>query len=63
MLDTPHLALALTKDCFHVNLDAPSFEAALALEDRNQVILSRTSDFHEGVDAFIAKRRPTFNGL
>lgn len=29
MFATP-LALALTKDCFNVNLDAPSLEAALA---------------------------------
>ncbi len=62
MLNTPPLALSLTKDCFHTNLDAPSFEAALALEDRNQVLLSRTDDFREGVDAFTAKRSPMYKG-
>ena len=62
MLKPPPLALSLTKDCFHTNLDAPSFEAALALEDRNQVLLSRTKDFAEGVDAFTSKRSPAFRG-
>ena len=62
MLNTPPLALSLTKDCFHTNLDAPSFEAALALEDRNQVLLSRTANFREGVDAFMAKRPPVYTG-
>ena len=63
MLATAPLALALTKDCLNVNLDAPSFEAALALEDRNQALLSRTRDFHEGVEAFTAKRPPRYRGV
>ncbi len=62
MLATAPLGLALTKDCFNVNLDAPSFEAALALEDRNQVLLGQTADFQEGLDAFAAKRRPAYKG-
>ena len=62
MLATAPLGLALTKECFNVNLDAPSFEAALALEDRNQALLSRTQDFREGIEAFVARRAPRYKG-
>ena len=62
MLATAPLGLALTKEVLNINLDAPSFEAALALEDRNQVLLSQTRDFQEGAAAFREKRRPRFEG-
>jgi enoyl-CoA hydratase/carnithine racemase len=63
MLGTAPLGLRLTKQVFNANIDAPSFEAALALEDRNQVILGRTADFREGVAAFRAKRLPVYVGV
>lgn len=62
MLATAPLGLRMTKQCFNANLDAPSFEAAIALEDRNQVILGRTADFREGVTAFREKRTPVYTG-
>jgi enoyl-CoA hydratase/carnithine racemase len=62
MLATAPLGLALTKEVLNANLDAPSFEAALALEDRNQVLLSQTNDFREGAAAFREKRKPRFEG-
>ena len=62
MLATAPLSLGFTKECFNVNLDAPSLEAALALEDRNQVMLGRTADFREGVAAFREKRVPVYQG-
>lgn len=62
MLATAPLGLALTKEVLNTNLDAPSFEAALALEDRNQVLLSQTRDFREGAAAFREKRTPRFEG-
>jgi enoyl-CoA hydratase len=60
MLRNSPLALRLTKECLAVNLDAGSLEAAIALEDRNQVIAAASRDFREGVAAFLAKRDPQF---
>jgi enoyl-CoA hydratase/carnithine racemase len=62
MLATAPMGLALTKDVINVNLDAPGLEAAMALEDRNQVMLSQSMDFREGVAAFREKRAPKFTG-
>jgi enoyl-CoA hydratase/carnithine racemase len=62
MLATAPLGLALTKEVLNANLDAPGFEAALALEDRNQALLAQTRDFGEGAAAFREKRPPRFDG-
>jgi enoyl-CoA hydratase/carnithine racemase len=62
MLATAPMGLALTKEVVNVNLDAPGLEAAMALEDRNQVMLSQSADFREGAAAFREKRAPIFTG-
>lgn len=62
MLATAPMGLALTKEVINVNLDAPGLEAAMALEDRNQVMLSQSADFREGAAAFREKRPPIFTG-
>ena len=62
MLATAPLGLARTPEVLNINIDAPGFEAALALEDRNQVLLSQTRDFREGAAAFREKRPPRFEG-
>lgn len=62
MLATAPLGLALTKEVLNANIDAPGFEAALALEDRSQVLLSQTEDFKEGARAFREKRPPNYQG-
>jgi enoyl-CoA hydratase len=41
-------------------MDAPSIEAAIAIENRNQVLASRTADMGEAVAAFLGKRDPKF---
>lgn len=54
--------MRLTKQVLHANVDAPALSAALALENRNQVLASRTSDMAEALSAFREKRTPRFTG-
>lgn len=61
MLGTAPMALRLTKDLLNYNLDAPSLEAAIALEDRNQVLLGQTYNFAHGVDSFRRKQTPSYD--
>jgi enoyl-CoA hydratase/carnithine racemase len=32
----------------------------IAMEDRNQVLCSRSEDFNEGIGAFLEKRKPVY---
>ncbi len=45
MLDKTEFGLRLTKEAMNTNLNAPSLEAAVELENRNQVILIFSPDF------------------
>jgi enoyl-CoA hydratase len=56
------LGVRLTKQVVQVNVDAPSLEAALELENRNQVLTSRTRDMAEALQAFREKRAPVYVG-
>jgi enoyl-CoA hydratase len=60
MLRNSPLALRLTKDCLKASIDAGSLEAAIAMEDRNQVLAAGSADFREGIAAFLEKRDPVF---
>jgi enoyl-CoA hydratase/carnithine racemase len=40
--------------------DAGSIEAVIAMEDRNQVLCSRSEEFSEGIQAFLEKRKPVY---
>ena len=60
MLRNSPLGLRLTKECLNAALDAGSLEQVIAMEDRNQILCSRTNDFREGILAFLQKRAPTF---
>lgn len=60
MLMTSPMGLRLTKDALNRNIDAPGFEAALAIEDRQQVLLGQTEDFREATRAFTEKRAPEY---
>jgi enoyl-CoA hydratase/carnithine racemase len=55
-------ALRLTKDVLNANLDANGLEAAMALEDRNQILAAQTNDAQEAMAAFLEKRPPQFTG-
>ena len=59
--NTP-FGVGLTKQVLAVNVDAPSLEAALELENRNQVLATRTRDMFEALTAFREKREPRFTG-
>ena len=52
MLDKTTLGLRLTKETISQNLNAPSLEAAIELENRNQSILCLTPEFFEAVVKF-----------
>ncbi|MGB3811267.1 MAG: enoyl-CoA hydratase/isomerase family protein [Parvibaculum sp.] len=60
MLTTSPLGLRLTKECLNMSVDAGSLEAAIAMEDRNQILAAQTNDFREGIAAFLQKRKPAF---
>ena len=52
----------MTKQVLQMNVDAPSLDAAIALENRNQVLAFQTDDMREAFDAFREKRDPRFSG-
>ena len=60
MLRTSPLGLRLSKEALNMNIDAGGLEAAIALEDRNQILAAQTSDMKEGLSAFFEKRMPDF---
>jgi enoyl-CoA hydratase/carnithine racemase len=60
MLTRSPLGLRLTKEALNNNVDAGSLEAALDLENRNQVLSAQAQDAMEGVIAFFEKRRPKY---
>jgi enoyl-CoA hydratase len=50
----------MTKQVLHRNVDAPSIEAAIELENRTQVLSIQTEDVREALGAFQEKREPQF---
>ena len=62
MLLASPMGLRPTKEGLNVTIDATGLEAAIAIENRNQVLCSRTADAKEGMRAFIEKRAPVYQG-
>lgn len=60
MARTAPMGLRLTKQALNALIDAPSLDAALMMEDRQQVILLETGDHQEAVAAFREKRAPAY---
>jgi enoyl-CoA hydratase/carnithine racemase len=60
MLRTTPIGLRLTKEGINQNLDAPSLESAMAMEDRQQTLAALTEDCREAQKAFFEKREPVF---
>jgi enoyl-CoA hydratase/carnithine racemase len=55
-------AVRMTKQVLASNVDAPSLRAAVELENRTQILCTRTDDFVEALAAFQEKRDPQFTG-
>jgi hypothetical protein len=45
-----------------MSVDAGSIEAVVAMEDRNQVLCSRSEDFHEGIRPFSKSESLSISG-
>jgi len=52
--------IRMTKQVLHRNVDAPSLDAAIDLENRTQALAARTVDATEALDAFLARRAPRY---
>ncbi|MBT7891870.1 MAG: enoyl-CoA hydratase/isomerase family protein, partial [Deltaproteobacteria bacterium] len=52
MVEKTPLGLRLTKETIRQNLDAPSLENAIEIENRNQSILCTAPEFFEAVTRF-----------
>ncbi len=61
LLHATPLGLRLTKEALNHAIDAQSLEAAIAMEDRNQVLCAQGEDFREGISAFLEKREPDYS--
>lgn len=61
MLRATPLGLRLTKDALNHTVDAQGLEAAMAIEDRNQILTAQDPNFREGIAAFMEKRKPNYD--
>ena len=60
MMTASPVGLRLSKECLNMSVDAGSIEAVIAMEDRNQILCTRSADFREGITAFLQKRTPQY---
>ena len=61
MLAASPIGLRMTKEGLGFSIDAPSLEAAIAMENRNQLMCAASDDFKEGLAAFLEKRPPRYS--
>jgi enoyl-CoA hydratase len=54
------MGLWMTKEVMWAQLEIPSLQAGLALENRSQVVTTLTADHAEAVHAFLERRPPAF---
>ena len=59
MSNTP-FGVALTKEGMWTALEIPGMQAAIDLENRQQIMASATADHREAMRAFLEKRPPAF---
>lgn len=60
MLLASPMGLRMTKEGLAMAIDANSLEAAMAIENRNQILTSRGPNFAEAKRAFLEKRKPVY---
>lgn len=60
LLAAAPMSLELTKQAMWLGLEMPSLDAAIELENRQQVLSARTADSHEARAAFQQHRLPSF---
>jgi enoyl-CoA hydratase len=53
--------IRMTKQVLHRNVDAQSIESAIELENRTQILATRSDDAQEALNAFKEKREPRFS--
>lgn len=63
ILGNSPVGVRLTKECLNMSVDAGSLESVIAMEDRQQILVSTTGDMREGVAAFMEKRRPDYKDV
>ncbi len=56
LLSVPPLSLSLTKKGMWLALEIPSFDAAVEMENRQQVLTSLTADADEAMASYRARR-------
>jgi enoyl-CoA hydratase/carnithine racemase len=61
MLQNSPFGLRMTKEAYNLNVDAPSLESAVNIENRNQSLLSFTQDHREGGEAMFQKRKAIYH--
>ena len=52
--------LQMTKEIIWANLENPSLDAAIEIEDRNQLMLGFTDNLPEAIRAFDRQRKPVY---
>lgn len=60
LLAASPMGLRMTKEGLNLAIDAPSLEAAMAIENRNQLMTAASPNFAEGMAAFLEKRTPQY---
>lgn len=60
LLAAPPLSLELTKQGMWLAIEIPSFDAAVELENRQQILTSQTADQKEAMAAWLEKRPPAY---
>ncbi len=61
LLAASPMGLRMTKEGLNLAIDAPSLEAAMAIENRNQLMTAASPNFAEGMRAILEKRAPDYS--